>query len=360
MAEPGGAPEAAAVGPAITADGQVGRIFEWRRGFDVTWLLAVGLRSGIVHALAAHPGATATELAERLELHGPYTAAWLRTAQGFEIVDVDRPGYRLAPHLDTILTDASDPRYLAGYILLGAEVATRDFEATAEAMRTGAVVPFQGRGDLFTRLVAEATRGLQTMTARGILPKLPGVAEALRHGGTVLEIGCGTGNLLLALAAQFPTARCIGVDIDADSLAAAGEKITTAGLDRRVTLHHGAVAEAVAQARPGGVDVVVLVEVLHEIAPALRPGVIGDAAAALRPGGWLVIVDETYPSTAEQAREPEYRFPLMTGFEELLWGNVLPTREEQEQLLAGAGLTGPVDRRLVGEGFTVLTTAKPH
>jgi len=64
-------------------------------------------------------------------------------------------------------------------------------------------------------------------------------------------------------------------------------------------------------------------------------------------------------STPEQARAADYRFPVMTGFVELLWGNVLPTREEQEQLLRGAGLTGPLDRRVVGAGFTVLTTAKP-
>ncbi|MHA6794642.1 class I SAM-dependent methyltransferase [Pseudonocardia bannensis] len=349
--------------PEISADQQVGRIFGWRRGFDVTWLLAIGLRSGIVHTLAAHPGLTAAELADRLALHPPYTAAWCRTAHGFAVLDLDRPdgpsggapGYRLAPHLDTILTDPSDPRYLAGYVLLGAEVATRDFEATTDAMRTGAVLPFQGRGDGFARLVAEATRGLQTMTAHGILPKLPGVAEVLDAGGTVLEVGCGTGNLLIAMAGRFPGARLVGVDIDSDSLAAAAEKVAAAGYADRVSVHAGRVADAV----PDGVDVVVLVEVLHEIAPALRPGVMAEAAAALRPGGWLVIVDETYPSTPEQAREPEYRFPLMTGFEELLWGNVLPTREEQEELLRGAGLTGPVDRRLVGEGFTVLTTAKP-
>ena len=55
----------------------------------------------------------------------------------------------------------------------------------------------------------------------------------------------------------------------------------------------------------------------------------------------------------------EFKFPLMTGFEELLWGNVIPTREEQERLLRDAGLTGPVDRSLIGEGFTVLATRKP-
>jgi hypothetical protein len=91
----------------------------------------------------------------------------------------------------------------------------------------------------------------------------------------------------------------------------------------------------------------------------MRPAVIKETAAALRSGGWLVIVDETYPATLEEMRRPEFRFPLMTGFEELLWGNVIPTREEQEGLLRDAGLTGPVDRSIIGEGFTVLCTRKP-
>jgi hypothetical protein len=49
----------------------------------------------------------------------------------------------------------------------------------------------------------------------------------------------------------------------------------------------------------------------------------------------------------------------MTGFEELLWGNVIPTREEQEKLLRDAGLTGELQRSLIGEGFTVLAARKP-
>jgi hypothetical protein len=49
----------------------------------------------------------------------------------------------------------------------------------------------------------------------------------------------------------------------------------------------------------------------------------------------------------------------MTGFEEMVWGNVLPTREEQERLLRDAGLTGKIDRSVIGEGFTVLATQKP-
>ena len=102
----------------------------------------------------------------------------------------------------------------------------------------------------------------------------------------------------------------------------------------------------------------VMIEVLHEIAPQIRPAVMGAAARTLKAGGWMVIIDETYPSKLDEARRPEFRFPLQTGFEELIWGNVIPTREEQETLLRDAGLRGPVNRELIGEGFTVLTTRR--
>ena len=45
-----------------------------------------------------------------------------------------------------------------------------------------------------------------------------------------------------------------------------------------------------------------------------------EAARALETGGWLVIVDETYASNSAQARQPDCRFPLRPGFEELMWG----------------------------------------
>jgi hypothetical protein len=41
-----------------------------------------------------------------------------------------------------------------------------------------------------------------------------------------------------------------------------------------------------------------------------------------------------------------------------VWGNVVPTREEQERLLRGTGFAGDIHRSLVGEGFTVLSTQK--
>jgi len=353
-------------GKDVSADSQVARVFEWRRGFNTIHLIDVGIKSGLIRALAQAPGSTATELADKLALHPPYVETWCRTAYGMEILDAESSQagsagagtgarWRLAPHFDVILANPSHPRYLGGYVRLGTEVAAEDFRRCAEALRTGATNPFQGRGHAFAHAIAESTWGLQVVTAKKILPEMSGLAPSLEAGGAILEIGCGAGNLLLQLAKSFPKARCVGVDIDEDSLGVARAKIEQAGLTARVEARQGSVASVT---QPGSYDAVVMVEVLHEIAPRLRPAVVREGAAALKPGGWMVIVDETYPSTLAEMREPQFRFPLMTGFEEMYWGNVLPTREEQESLLRDAGLTGPINRSLIGEGFTVLTAQK--
>jgi SAM-dependent methyltransferase len=340
----------------VTADSQVARIFEWRRGFNTIHLIDVGARVGLFKALAETPGMTGAELAANLGLHAPFVETWCRTAYGMELLDADQAWrYRLAPYFDSILANPTHPRYLGGYVRLGTDVAAEDFQRCVRALRTGEVTPFQGRGDDFTQAVAESTWGLQVVTAKKILPALDGLSQRLEAGGALLEVGCGTGNLLVQLAKAFPKARCIGVDIDEDSLAAAGARLHKAGITHRAEARQGTVGSAV---EPTSVDAVVMVEVLHEIAPQIRPAVIRDSAAALKPGGWLVIVDETYPSTLEEMRQPEFRFPLMTGFEEMVWGNVLPTRGEQERLLRDAGLSGPIGRAVIGEGFTVLTVRK--
>src|SRR6185503_10906195 len=340
----------------ITADSQVARVFEWRRGFNTIHLIDVGIRVGLFKSLAEAPGVTGKELAERLGLHPPFVETWCKTAYGMELLDADEAlRYRLAPYFDSILASPTHPRYLGGYVRLGTEVAAEDFQRSVRSLRTGEVTPFQGRGDDFAQAIAESTWGLQVMTAKKILPNLEGLAERLEAGGTILEVGCGTGNLLALLAKTFPKAHCIGVDIDEDSVTSARQRLQKAGVADRAEARKGSVSAAVQAA---SVDAVVMVEVLHEIAQDLRPFVIAQSAAALKPGGWLVIVDETYPSTREEMRQPEFRFPLMTGFEEMVWGNVLPTREEQEKLLRDAGLTGVIDRSIIGEGFTVLTTKK--
>ena len=339
-----------------TAESQVAKIFEWRRGFNAMHLIDIGVRLGLFKAFADTPGATPGQIAAALGLHALYVETWCTTAYSFGLLEGEEDRtFRLAPFIDEVLANSGHPRYLGGYVRLGTEFATEDHRYCLDAFRTGATVPFQGRSEAFAEAVAEGTAGLQVLSARKLLPELPGLKERLDAGGSLLEVGCGTGRHLLQLTRAFPRARCVGVDIDPTGMKAAKEAIEKAGVADRVDLVEGEVGTAVPEA---SVDAVVMIEVLHEIAPEIRQQVIDDCYRALRSDGWLLIVDETYPGTLADARQPEFLFPVQTGFEELTWGNVLPTCEEQETLLRSSGFTGEIARSIVGEGFTVLTVQK--
>lgn len=55
-------------------------------------------------------------------------------------------------------------------------------------------------------------------------------------GGTVLELGCGTGRNLILAARRFPNAHFYGLDISAEMLATARASIARAGLSDRISL----------------------------------------------------------------------------------------------------------------------------
>jgi S-adenosylmethionine-diacylgycerolhomoserine-N-methlytransferase len=58
-------------------------------------------------------------------------------------------------------------------------------------------------------------------------------------GGTVLEVGCGTGRNLIAVARRYPKARLYGFDISQEMLTTALTNVAKAGLNSRITLKQG-------------------------------------------------------------------------------------------------------------------------
>jgi demethylmenaquinone methyltransferase/2-methoxy-6-polyprenyl-1,4-benzoquinol methylase len=120
--------------------------------------------------------------------------------------------------------------------------------------------------------------------------------KAVRHllsggGRDFLDIGCGTGDVALAILRQSPAARVTGIDPSAGMLVLATAKARQAGLADRMVLQDG---DATTLPFPdASFDGIVCAFCLRNIAD--RRAALVEMRRVLRPGGTLAILELTAP-----------------------------------------------------------------
>jgi ubiquinone/menaquinone biosynthesis C-methylase UbiE len=111
----------------------------------------------------------------------------------------------------------------------------------------------------------------------------------LRDGRRVLDVGCGTGNLLRATGKRHRNVELTGVDPDLKMLARAERKMRRAGLAAR--LDRGYAQEL---AFPDdSFDVVFSSLMLHHLDTPSKDEMLAEVRRVLRPDGVLVLADAT-------------------------------------------------------------------
>lgn len=130
--------------------------------------------------------------------------------------------------------------------------------------------------DISVRLFGMRGRYARTVELAGI-----------RDGETVLDVGCGTGGLLLAALDAAPGARVTGLDPDVRALELAARKLRRSR--RKGTLVRGFADRLPAD--DGTVDHVISSMALHHVPDAERPAFAREVARVLRPGGKVTILD---------------------------------------------------------------------
>lgn len=110
---------------------------------------------------------------------------------------------------------------------------------------------------------------------------------ALKSGDRLLDVGCGSGDLLAMAAALEPGAILVGLDPDEDALELASHKIPG-------TIHAAELHQGVAEMLPfedEAFDLVTVTRLLVSLEARTRAEVLAECWRVLRPGGRLLVAD---------------------------------------------------------------------
>jgi 2-polyprenyl-3-methyl-5-hydroxy-6-metoxy-1,4-benzoquinol methylase len=321
------------------------RLIEQATGALEVFGIYLGDRLGLYRALRERGATTAPELGARCGIHPRYAREWLEQQAVAGVLEVaaaasdpDARRYGLPDAHAPVLTDPEHAAHLAPLARMVAGIGAV-LEDVVAAYKAGTGVPYARYGADFRDGQGGINRpAFGSSLIESWLPALPGAVEMLSRGGRVADLGCGQGWSALALARAFPNADVIGVDADPASIEDARAAAHAAGVKVRFEC-----ADAAALASQGPFDLVLLLEVLHDLA---RPvDVLRSAASALAEGGALLVADEKV--------QPAFTAPG-DGLERMMYGwsivHCLPTQmTEQPSAALGTVLREDTLRELAAQ-----------
>jgi SAM-dependent methyltransferase len=322
-------------------------VWSYKQGEVVSLMVHLGDRLGLYRALAGQGELTAAELAERTGLQERWVLEWLRGQAAAGLVDTsDGDSFELSPEGAAVLADETGSLWFAAGAFQGGVASPEVVERLADAFRNGRGLTYDDLGPAAAhnveRMLAPWTR--LALVPR-ILPALDGVCERLRSGVRVVDVGCGSGVALVAMAAAFPHSRFDGFDPSRHAIGRARANVGERGL-QNVELH---LADAAALPHQPTYAFVLTLDCLHDMP---RPA---EAIAAIRraitpDGTWLIKDIRASANWSDNLRNPMlalmYGTSVATCMSSALsepGGAGLGTlgfhRQRAEQMCADAGFT---------------------
>jgi 2-polyprenyl-3-methyl-5-hydroxy-6-metoxy-1,4-benzoquinol methylase len=268
------------------AEAFVGRMLDLYNSSALVLMTSIGHRTGLFDTLANLPPSTSQQIANAAGLNERYVREWLGAMVMGHFIDYDPLDrvYSLPPEHSAFLTRAASPNNLAvsaQFIPMLSNVEDRAIECFYQ----GGGVPYSAF-DRFHAIMAEDSG--QTVVAaleEAILPLVPGLIADLERGIDVLDVGCGSGRALNAMAALFPKSRFTGYDYSE----AAIETAQWEASDRKLTNIHFQAKDAAQIDEVDQYDLICTFDAIHDQAqPDL---VLHSIYRALRSDGTYLMQD---------------------------------------------------------------------
>ncbi len=301
-------------------------------GFYRTWYVFAGLELGLLAALreAGADGLTADALAERTGTDATLVRQWSWGADVHDLVELSGDRIVLFDDVAWILLDADRPEYLGGQFLHAA-IGSLDFAGLPDTFRSGS--PLASRPDRYRMAIERLTVQDIAVFFQEALAALPQLVVDLQDGAMIVDIHCGGGRWLIAMARRFPGTRLLGVEFEPDSVARARAHVEEAGLSDRITIEQGDLGHV---GHASEVTLAYFQYALHQLADPV--GAIRSAWAAVRPGGWLLALDWYLPTDPDELRTRHAELIAGVQLDELIQGTRLVSRNEALGWFTDAGV----------------------
>ena len=261
------------------------QVWGYKQGEVVSLMIHLGDELGLYRAMEGAGPLTAAELAGRLDLAPRWVLEWLRSQGAAGLVETsDGEHFELSREAAEVLVNEAGSTWFAAGAFTGGAARPETVASLIEAFHTGRGLSYDDLGPStahsIERLLAPWTR---LVLVPELLPRLDGVVARLERGGSAVDVGCGAGVALVAMASAFPSSSFMGYDPSTHAIDRARANVTAAGVTN-VELRCAPAAEL--PATPA-YDLVLTLDCLHDMPfPAA-------AAAAIRrciheDGTWLI------------------------------------------------------------------------
>lgn len=264
----------------------------------VALLLSIGHQLGLFDTLATLSPSTSAQVAGATGLQERYVREWLDGMTVARVVehDADATTYWLPAEHAAALTSAAGPANIARMMQLFPLLAGVE-QQVVRCFTEGGGVGYD-QFPAFHRLMAEDSRATHDAGLLDlVVPVVPGLAERLRAGAALADVGCGSGHTLNLLARAFPESRFVGYDVADEAIDAARREASEWGLSNAsFVVRDVALLDAAEE-----YDVVTAFDAIHD--QAFPAQVLTNIATALKPDGTFLMVDINASSHVDENTE---------------------------------------------------------
>jgi SAM-dependent methyltransferase len=271
-----------------------GRLLGILNNAGLALMISLGHRTGLFDTMAGMPPADSATIAGMARLNERYVREWLGAMTVGRIVNHDPVAgtYQLPAEHAALLTRAASPNNVAAFMQYPAVLGQVENQIV-ECFRRGGGVPYSDFKRFHEVMAEDSGQTIVAALFDHVLPLVPGLVDRLDQGIDVLDLGCGRGIALAALARRFPRSRFLGLDFSAEAIAWARAQVEQ---DCLVNLRYE-VRDAATIDIVNAFDFIATFDAVHDQA---RPDIVlANIARALRPDG-VYLMQDIHASSSHQ------------------------------------------------------------